>query len=83
MEKDLQAIGQQLQYVLDELQNENPDMDLIQDWVKDPLLRVKKLLGQSPDPSDNDVCELYENDETTAMNCKHCGQPQFMHYNSL
>lgn len=77
MEGELKSIGQQLQYTLDELGNNQPDTELMHDWVSDSLHRVKQLLGES-----NEVisCEIYEPERDVNMNCKHCGQPQFMHY---
>ena len=41
---ELKAIEQQLQYALDELQNEKPNINLLHDWISDPLMRVKKLI---------------------------------------
>lgn len=77
MEGELKSIGQQLQYILDELGNNQPDTELMHDWVSDSLYRVKQLLGQSDAAIS---CEFYEPERDVKMNCKHCGQPQFMHY---
>ena len=80
MENELKAIEQQLQYALDELQKKQPDKQLLYDWISDPLQRVKKLIIPDVVGQSEQLCECYEPDDTTAMNCKHCGQPQFMHY---
>ena len=55
-QKDLKAIEQQLQYALNELQNEKPDIDLLHDWISDPLQRVKKLIIPDVVVSEAEVC---------------------------
>lgn len=42
--------------------------------MHDIALNMHFVVGQS-----EQLCECYEPDNTTAMNCKHCKQPKFMH----
>lgn len=52
-------------------------------YVNDEAL--KKILEQAKNISSNhmlaDSCRFYEQDNTTAMNCKHCGKGKWMHGN--
>jgi hypothetical protein len=41
--KNIESIKQQLQYALDELQNEKPEADLLHDYISDSLRLVKNL----------------------------------------
>ena len=69
--EDLKAIEQQLTYALDELQNDKPDIDLLHDWISDPLRRVKKLI--IPDVVKSFICDAEEKGgircETQCLGC--------------
>lgn len=51
-------------------------MNTLKQQIEDEfkILNLYLVMGQS-----EQSCECYESDNTTAMNCKHCKQPQFMH----
>jgi hypothetical protein len=55
---------------------------------------IAEVFNQMPDvkceeakpigvPNINNVCTIYQQDDTTAMNCRYCGKSKFMHGNSL
>lgn len=80
-QKDLKAIKQQLQYALDELQDEKPDIDLLHDWISDPLQRVKKLIITDVVVSEAEVCEHHWLNDTFDVYgfviekvCEFCGK---------
>jgi len=45
-------------------------------------LAQKEALKISSNTVLADSCRFYEQDNTTAMNCKHCGKGKYMHGNS-
>jgi hypothetical protein len=44
MENELKTIEKQLQFALDELNNERSDKQLMHNWINESLYRVRKLL---------------------------------------
>ena len=74
---DLEKIEDQLNLALNEIKTTLTveQGELIHDYVFEAQRLVKKLI--LPDVI-NLACN-YEPDDTTAMNCKHCGNPKWTH----
>ena len=76
MKTDLEIAQDQLEMALKEIKSiKGRNVELLHDYVFEAHRLVKKLT--IPDVI-NLACN-YEPDNTTAMNCKHCGNPKWTH----
>jgi hypothetical protein len=56
--------------------------DDVLDFMKDAAIeKLNAVNFISSNPVLADSCRFYEQDNTTAMNCKHCGKGKWMHGN--
>ena len=55
------------------------DLDNYKDWLEAQLIEARKLLALYNVAWRSGQSCPYEPDNTTAMNCKHCGDPKWVH----
>ena len=56
--------------------------DDVLDFMRDASIeKLKQVNFISSNTVLADSCRFYEQDNTTAMNCKHCGKGKYMHVN--
>ena len=54
--------------------------DDVLDFMKDAAIEKLNVVNFiSSNPVLGDSCNFYEQDNTTAMNCKHCGKGKWLH----
>jgi len=76
---DLEKAQDQLELALKEIKSiKGRNVELLYDYVFEAHRLVKKLTIPHVVQQSEQLCQ-YEPDNTTAMNCKHCGNPKWTH----